>query len=101
VPISAGPKLRAGLTDDPLIWSAATWMATSASGITVSACRPYVSLLVTWRITATNRAVITTSTTMPAQLSPDLVVVRATASLSNATSTTSEAPIAPANCATQ
>ena len=101
VPTRAGPKLRAGFTDEPLIGMIAMWMASSVSGIARSAVGPYVPLFVTRRITHTNSAVITTSTTMPAQLSDACVVVAATASSLNATSTMSDAAIAPRNWATQ
>ena len=73
VPISAGPKLRAGLTEAPLIGIAATWIATSASGIASRAVPRARSLFDDCRITATKSAVNTNSTTIPAQLSPDCV----------------------------
>ena len=38
-PISAGPSDRAGLTDAPLIGIAAKWIASSVSGIAISALR--------------------------------------------------------------
>jgi len=78
VPTSAGPKLRAGFTEAPLIGIAATWIARSVSGIARRAVPRVRSLFVDWRITATNSAVIIVSTTIPAQLSGDCVVVAAT-----------------------
>ena len=101
VPTSAGPKLRAGFTDEPLIGMIATWIATRVNGIARSAVPRTRSLFVDWRITATKTAVIIVSTTIAAQGSLACVVVAATVASSYAISTTSEAAIAPRNCAIQ
>ena len=101
MPTIAGPRLRAGFTDEPLIGMIATWIASSVSGIARSAVPRDRSLFVDWRMTATKRAVMTTSTTIAAQLSDAWVVVAATASSLKAMRTTSDATIAPATCAIQ
>ena len=100
MPTRAGPKLRAGLTEAPLIGIAATWIATSARGIATRALPRTRSLFDDWRITATKSAEKTNSTTTPAQTSGDCVVVPATAASLKAIRTTSDAAIAPMNCAT-
>ena len=78
MPTIAGPRLRAGLTDAPLIGIAATWIATSVNGIARSAVPWARSALVESRITAMKIAVKTTSTTIAAQTSDACVVVPAT-----------------------
>jgi hypothetical protein len=89
------------LTDAPLIGIAATWMATSESGIARRAVPWARSARVESRITATKTAVKTTSTTIAAHTSDACVVVAATTLSSYAINTTIEATIAPTTCATQ
>lgn len=57
----AGPRLRAGLTDVPVIGMPMRWATVSARPITVPAVAALPILLVTARMTNTNMAVSTTS----------------------------------------
>src|SRR5262249_49384022 len=102
LPTTAGPNVRAGLTDAPLKGIAANWVTASASGIATSAVPPYTSLRVTWRMTTTKIAVNATSITKAEPFPEDgVVAVAATSAFEVASSSSSEARMAPANCATQ
>ena len=102
-PISAGPKLRAVLSDEPLNGISATCAATSVSGIATRAVPACRSIADEWRMTSTKIAVASSSrnSAVPAPVGPGSVAVDATASWSNAMSTQSEPSTAPASCATQ
>src|SRR6266498_2190355 len=59
--MSAGPRVRAGLTPAPENGMAATWMETSVSGMATRALPVYRELFVDCRMTRTRIAVKTTS----------------------------------------
>jgi hypothetical protein len=103
-PTSAGPKVRAGFSDAPLIGIAARCAATSVKGIASRAVPRIRSLLVDWRITRTKIVVRRNSIQKASQAddaTPGIVAVDATASWSNAASTASAARTAPTNWAIQ
>ena len=102
MPTIAGPKLRAGLTDAPLIGIAATWIATSVSGIASSAVPWARSLLVECEDHGDEerREDDLDDDRRPSRRDA-CVVVPATALSSYAISTTSDAAIAPTTCAIQ
>src|SRR5215471_19518413 len=96
-PTRSGPKVRAGLTDEPLKGIAARWIATRVSGIAISALGPKRSLRVAWRMTSTKIAVMTNSITQAVPSEEGFVAVEATSALVVARSRISEARTAPAN----